>query len=154
MQSHLKPLMNRQCADMDAYINTHGFDKYIKDFGMPMPPPLKRSGSSSCYNHQYDDQNIYRNLLIDPTTGTLIPEPADNPLAIYGHLIDMEEDSFERGDITDIGAFIRENGIVSFMDKTKYKYSIPCILYYATAANNQKIYVANLRATGVFGTAQ
>jgi hypothetical protein len=103
---------------------------------IPMPMPLTRQGGESRYNPAID---VYRNKLTDKL-GILMPEPLD-PFKIYDHLTDIEESSFVRGDIKDVGEYIRENGVIAFIEKTKYNYSLPCILFYNTVAEAQKKYI-------------
>ena len=82
----------------------------------------------------------FRNKLTD-RFGEPMPEPVIR-FKVWDHLIDLEEESFVRGDIKNVNHYISDHGVVSFMKKTQYKYSLGCILIYKTVADAQKSYVS------------
>ena len=116
--------------------STSNMDDSFNDI-YPLPQPL-RGRSNPNIPCPVDP---FRNKIY--ASGVLVPEPWDT-FEMYKHLINLEEDSFVRGDIEDVGEYIKQYGIMNFINKTNYKYSLFCILNYTTVANAQREFIRNL----------
>ena len=115
------------------------------DFILPPPSIIRREGGESRMSPQMEfEMNPYRHgYMID---GVLVPEPPEYVFDHYKHLV-IEEDSFTRGYITDVPAYIQENGVIHFMQETNYKYSLACLFCYPAVAEAQRQYIQKV----VFG---
>jgi hypothetical protein len=114
-------------------------DSMSDDEYVPSPPSICRQGGAGHMTPEMERaMNPYRNGYV--VDGVPVPEPEEHVYAVYKHLV-IEEDSFTRGYITDVPAYVQEHGVINFMRDTDYKYSLGCLLLYPAIARAQRQYV-------------